>query len=95
MQDGAEDTALGFLELMAYCANKCQSRTVILCNPVAQHLYKLAGTFHEVTICLKMLGASHSLACTKFKYFMNKLTNVMSYFSEGFPVHQLYPNALC
>ncbi|KAH6777375.1 hypothetical protein C2S51_008687 [Perilla frutescens var. frutescens] len=46
-KDEAEKTDLGFLELVCYCANKCQSVAVILCEPVAQYLYRLAGIFHE------------------------------------------------
>ncbi|KAL3620880.1 hypothetical protein CASFOL_035792 [Castilleja foliolosa] len=44
---GEEKTTLGFLELACYCANKCHSVTVNLCDPVAEHFYKLAGRFHK------------------------------------------------
>ncbi|GFP93870.1 separase [Phtheirospermum japonicum] len=44
---GEEKTTLGFLELVCYCANKCHSVTVSLCNPVAEHLDRLAGRFHK------------------------------------------------
>ncbi|XP_047976121.1 separase isoform X2 [Salvia hispanica] len=46
-KDGAEKLAPGFLELVCYCANKCQSATVVLCDPVAQYLYRLARFFHQ------------------------------------------------
>ncbi|XP_057803899.1 separase isoform X2 [Salvia miltiorrhiza] len=46
-KDGAEKTALGFLELVCYCANKCQSATVVLCDPVALYLYRLAESFSQ------------------------------------------------
>ncbi|KAL1534288.1 separase [Salvia divinorum] len=46
-KDGAEKIAPGFLELVCYCANKCQSATVVLCDPVAQYLYRLARFFHQ------------------------------------------------
>lgn len=59
MQDGAEKTAQHFLELICYCANKCQSVTVILCDPVAQYLHRLAGIFHQVLIFSLKLGACH------------------------------------
>lgn len=60
MQDGAEKLAPGFLELVCYCANKCQSATVVLCDPVAQYLYRLARFFHQVHFAQK-LGACHLL----------------------------------
>ncbi|KAK6156938.1 hypothetical protein DH2020_011186 [Rehmannia glutinosa] len=44
---GEEKTTLGFLELVCYCANKCHSLTVTLCDPVAEHLYGLAGHFQK------------------------------------------------
>lgn len=65
MQDGAEKTALGFLELVCYCVNKCQSVTVVLCDPVAQYLYRLTGIFHQVLIFSLKSGACHLLACIK------------------------------
>ncbi|KAK6156913.1 hypothetical protein DH2020_011161 [Rehmannia glutinosa] len=43
---GEEKTTLGFLELVCYCANKCHSLTVTLCDPV-EHLYGLAGHFQK------------------------------------------------
>ncbi|KAL6545762.1 hypothetical protein OROGR_009636 [Orobanche gracilis] len=42
-----EKTTLGFLELVCYCANKCRSVTVSLCDPVAEYLHSLAGSFHK------------------------------------------------
>ncbi|KAL6494538.1 hypothetical protein OROGR_031338 [Orobanche gracilis] len=42
-----EKTTLGFLELVCYCANKCRSVTVSLCDPVAEYLHRLAGSFHK------------------------------------------------
>ncbi|KAL7119495.1 hypothetical protein ACP275_02G066600 [Erythranthe tilingii] len=42
---GVEETTPGFLELVCYCANKCHSSTVSLCDPVAEHLSRLADTF--------------------------------------------------
>lgn len=45
-----ERTTQGFLELVCYCANKCSSVTVSLCEPVSEHLSRLADTFHEVLI---------------------------------------------
>ncbi|KAG6409188.1 hypothetical protein SASPL_132222 [Salvia splendens] len=46
-KDGAEKLAPRFLELVCYCANKCQSATVVFCDPVAQYLYRLARFFHQ------------------------------------------------
>ncbi|KAL6517690.1 hypothetical protein OROMI_033391 [Orobanche minor] len=42
-----EKTTLGFLELVCYCANKCRSVSVSLCDPVAEYLHGLAGSFHK------------------------------------------------
>lgn len=61
MQDGAEKISLHFLELICYCANKCQSVTVILCDPFAQYLYRLAGIFHQVLVFSLKLGAYHQI----------------------------------
>ncbi|KAI3445664.1 hypothetical protein Pfo_002329 [Paulownia fortunei] len=44
---GEEKTTPAFLELVCYCASKCHSVTVSLCDPVAEHLCRLADGFHE------------------------------------------------
>ncbi|KAL8478593.1 hypothetical protein ACS0TY_030468 [Phlomoides rotata] len=60
-KDGLEKTILGFLELVFYCANKCQSVTIGLCEPVAEHLYRLAGAFNEdfpfISSILRLYGS--------------------------------------
>ncbi|KAL0384542.1 UNVERIFIED_CONTAM: Separase [Sesamum radiatum] len=44
---GVEKTTLGFLDLVCYCAYKCHSAAVSLCDPVAEHLYRVANALHE------------------------------------------------
>ncbi|XP_020551646.1 separase [Sesamum indicum] len=44
---GVEKTTVGFLDLVCYCAYKCHTAAVSLCDPVAQHLYRVANSLHE------------------------------------------------
>ncbi|KAK4438264.1 Separase [Sesamum alatum] len=44
---GVEKTTLGFLDLVCYCAYKCHSAAVSLCDPVAEHLYRVASALHK------------------------------------------------
>ncbi|KAL0357132.1 UNVERIFIED_CONTAM: Separase [Sesamum calycinum] len=46
-QVGVEKTTLGFLDLVCYCAYKCHSAAASLCDPVAEHLYRVANALHK------------------------------------------------
>ncbi|XP_051146436.1 separase isoform X2 [Andrographis paniculata] len=69
---GEDKVNLGFMELVCYCANKCHN-TNILCFPVAEHLYKLAGAFHEdfqvmsSILRLYVTGLLSSSSCNQLK----------------------------
>ncbi|OMO79315.1 Peptidase C50, separase [Corchorus capsularis] len=50
-----DDSAIGFVELADYCANKCRAAGTSFCSTLARHLIKLAGDFHQATIPVDLI----------------------------------------
>ncbi|OMO79929.1 Peptidase C50, separase [Corchorus capsularis] len=50
-----DDSAIAFVELADYCANKCRAAGSSFCSTLARHLIKLAGDFHQATIPVDLI----------------------------------------
>ncbi|XP_038885485.1 separase isoform X3 [Benincasa hispida] len=53
-KDETECTVVEFLQLICYCANKCQSASPDCCCVFARHFEEMIGDFHQETTPLRM-----------------------------------------
>ncbi|XP_030477632.1 separase isoform X2 [Cannabis sativa] len=64
-----EINAMEFVELVAYCANKCQAKSPDICNAIGVHLNKIADDFNQVKtpFCLILRVYAKGLLFMHFK----------------------------
>ncbi|KAF4376258.1 hypothetical protein F8388_018927, partial [Cannabis sativa] len=64
-----EINAMEFVELVAYCANKCQAKGPDICNAIGVHLNKIADDFNQVKtpFCLILRVYAKGLLFMHFK----------------------------
>ncbi|XP_062077222.1 separase isoform X2 [Humulus lupulus] len=64
-----ENNAMEFVELVAYCANKCQAKSPNICNAIGAYLNKIADDFDQVKtpFCLILRLYAKGLLFMHFK----------------------------
>ncbi|XP_022748574.1 separase isoform X3 [Durio zibethinus] len=50
-----DNSAIEFVELVDYCANRCRAAGTIFCSALARHLSGIAGDFHQATIPIDLI----------------------------------------
>ncbi|XWS62549.1 hypothetical protein CRYUN_Cryun06bG0020800 [Craigia yunnanensis] len=50
-----DNSAIEFVELVDYCANKCRAATTVSCSTLARHINDMAGDFHQATVLVDLI----------------------------------------